>query len=242
MGRHIAYLANRKCDIVGDLSCYDQMSSEDLDTQFHIESVNKNKGRARTYSDIMGSITDSHIEIEKLGVCNYHRKYSVIISMEDSLDYLLHRLSGSSIESVRNMPNYKNVSRALMKLNYSALEDDFGSLRECDPKVDEFFSKIFVESAGDSIEQKSAEFQKQFVISLWSELKKVLEYTALTYYFANEGNLVLRSKSLCSFVMTSNTKMEDKLTLRSKGHDDYTIFVRSFERNEYLEKIDLEYA
>lgn len=252
MGQPIGYMVGRDCDILTDLSAYETASSSDLDRQFHIDSVRENFRKDRKYMEIPVGMSDSHIEIEKLGVCKHQKAYSVILSMEDSLDYLLHRLTGARLDNIRNVPDYKQISRALLKLNYPALGDkNIGVFRDCDEKIDEYFEKLFIEAKGDTPNEKVDNVQSEFFMSVLKELKWVLDYTTFHYFltkknspeFASKsGGLVLRSRSFCSFVMTSDVKLEDELILRCEGNDDYRLQVRSFERNEYFESMSLSYA
>jgi hypothetical protein len=238
-------MADRKCEVIDNLDIYKTKSSEDFDEKFHIESVVKAMGTDRKYYRIFGDMYDSHNEIEKLGVCKHCRKYTTIISLEDSLDYILHRLSGCSTDKIRQLSDYDRVSRALMKLNFDALEGiHFGDLRMLDDKMAAFLDKILLEVGTNSDEEDiSAEFVERFASTLFSELKRVLEYVVFNYLFSlNKGVAVLRSKSLCSFVLSSYERLETDIIIKSEGYEDYSIKVRSFEKWQYLEDFKLKYA
>lgn len=249
-GKLLGYMTTqRPYELADDLTRYDSLSSEDLDTRFHLESVKDYKGLSRTYTNIFGCLTDSHNEIEKLGVCKGHKRWNVIVSLEDSLDYILHRLCGADMNNIRNMPNYKQVSRALLKLNYEAMVASFGDLREADEKVDSYFTQLFSSTETEDLEEAALNFQKTFVLKIMSQLSTILEYVVLAYYYDTvesagykKGALVLRSKSLCCFVLSSDVKIEEELIIKSPGFEDYTLKIHSFEKYEYLEKMSLEYA
>lgn len=242
-GQPLGYMADRKCEVVENLDIYKDKIAEDLDEKFHIESVVKASGTDRTYVRLFGDMTDSHNEIEKLGVCKHCRRYTTIISLEDSLDYILHRLTGCSVEKARSLTSYDVVSRALMKLNFDAMEGiEFGHIMETDPAVSSYLDKLY-SSLDCEEENKQFEFLSMFTSSMFSEIKRVLEYTVFEYLFSlDKGTAVLRSKSLCSFVLTSDKKLEDELIIKCEGFEDYRLKVRSFEKWQYLEDFKLKYA
>lgn len=247
LGQPLGYMRTRKCEVEGDLSQYERIVTDDREVQHHVNSVLSALGKAREYTSILGNLVDSHSEVEKLGVCRYQLKYSVIISMEDSLSYILHRLSGAAIENIEAIPGYKRISRSFMKLHFEMLDDDaFGLFSACDPKLEEYFTSLTSDVSGESEEVIQAKFTARFVEAMIGELKLVLEYVSFSYFFnrpKSSGNeLKLRSKSLSAFIFTSNEKVEDTIVIKSTGFSDHTLIVRSFGYKEYSSNIGLEYA
>lgn len=239
----LGILRGKGCDILENLDYYDKEVAASLDEEFHIKSVRGNRDQKRNYEELFGKISDSHNEIEKLGVCRYGKPYTTIISLEDSLDYVLHRLSGASIENIRNVRGYDTLSRALMKLNYEALQgftvDSFLSL---DARLDKYVMSLFSKvDDSDGMEQNT--FLLSFIRNILMEASSVTEY--VSFYFNSlqeQGTSVIRSKSFCTFVITSAQKLDGEIIIRDSGYEDYKLLVRSFEKKEYASNIELKYA
>lgn len=239
----IGLLKGRGCEIVDDLSFYNQEVASTVDEEFHIKSVLKVLNDKRQYTEFSGRICDSHIEIEKLGVCKYAKPYTTIISLEDSLDYILHRLCGASIQAIRSIPGYTELSRSLLKFNFDALYSfTVESLLGVDEKLDKFISS-FVKDTPEHLEDIEMEFLLGFARAIISEASSIVEYVSLYYNSIQPKDMsVIRSKSFCSFVLTTAERLDMDLIIRSEGFDDYVLKVRSFGKKEYLRKIDLKYA
>jgi hypothetical protein len=226
-----------------DISQVINKSPKDLDHKYHLDSV---KGSYtvtnRQYEDIFGVKVDTHSELEKLGACQYCEKYTVIISLEDSLDYILQRLTGCSLDSVRSISSYKVLSRSLLKLNYESLEDlDLGYLLNLDPKLDEYFNLIY--SSVESEDPYSA-FLEKFVGDLLRECDRILNLISIEFYHKCRevtDSVKLRSKSTCSYILTSSEKLEEEIIIRSSQVEDYTIKVKYFDLMEYSERYNESY-
>jgi hypothetical protein len=240
----LGYMITRKIELVEGLDDYLTKSASDPDTAYHIKSVLAAKEETkRTYTNVFGNMMDFHHEVEKLGIVKHRLRYTSIISLEDSLDYILHRLSGADMENIRAIPNYKSISRALLKLNYDALDAEFGVFSSADKKLASYMENLYMEVEVEDEEERSLKFVDKFVSAVIREVQLVLEYVAFSYYFAQERNTFIpRSKSLCSFVATCQNNLQEELILQSPGFSDYTLYVRSFERWKYCENIALEYA
>jgi hypothetical protein len=241
--KNLGLLRNRKCDVMEDLSYYEQEVACSIDKGFHISSVLSNKDAPRSYFDFYGKISDSHNEIEKLGVCKYAKPYTTILSLEDSLDYILHRLCKADIAKVRSISEYDLLSRSLLKLNFDGMKGfTFEEFFKADTNVEKFLLSMYNSVPSES-EDKNHDFLLSFVSSLIKEVSAVAEYISFAYNASlDKDTSVIRSKSFCSFVLTTSNKLEDELVIRSDGFDDYSLKVRSFERKEYLSGLELKYS
>jgi hypothetical protein len=242
----LAKLKGRNCDILEDLSFYQEevaASGESTDKSYHINSVLENMNKERRYKEYFGKIADSHIEIEKLGVCKYAKPYTTIVSLEDSLDYILHRLCKAEVSNIRSIPNYFEVSRAILKLNYKGMEGlNFNWLMNADGNLARFLVEMH-ENTNDDSDNRAGDFVHEFINRLIQEVSHVTEYISFYYNTLLErDSSVIRSKSFCSFVISTDKKLDDVLYLRSAGFEDYAIRVRSFERKEYLHSSELRYV
>ena len=232
----LGQLRTRNCDIITDLSHYHQEVAASADAKFHIDSVIKTMHTSRSYREIFGKITDSHSEIEKLGVCKYAREYTAIVSLEDSLDYILHRLSGADVSKIRNIFGYREISRGLLKLNYEVLEFfNFSSLFDVDTKLNSYLDKLLEQAAEGEVP-----FLNLFIQDVLTESSKVIEYIGF-FYNDTLPDSAIRSKTFCSFIISTATHVEDEILIHSQGKDDYRIKVRSFKKGEYLNKTDILY-
>lgn len=236
---------NRDCEIEEDLSDLLSLRASDPDTAYHLESIQRNMFIAdRKYSSIFNNWSDSHSDIEKLGVCKYQLDYTVIISLEDSLSYLLHRLCGADMERIQSIKDYKYISRGILKLNYDIIENyNFNVLSDADPAVAAYMDTLYSSCEAEDEEDRSNEFIAKFIKEIMGMLSAVLEYVVF-YYYTHSGNksLKLRSQSFSSFVLTSDTKVEDTIEIVSEGYQAHTLIVRSFATREYISNVSLEYA
>lgn len=240
----LGYMLDRDCVVVDDLKEYEEISSDDPYVKQHIEGVrNSLKHSDRYYIPVLGDRVDSHSEVEKLGVCAYQKVYTVIVSMEDSLSYILHRLSGASTANIRSIPNYINISRGILNMNYEAMKTmNFDVLFECDPLLGKYLNELYFMKTEEGRSQTDS-FTERFVTEVLGTLKNILQYVVFSYHFSfKTGEMILRSKSLSSFVFTSKEKREDVLELVQEGFETHTLQVRSFKRKEYSKYLDLVYA
>ena len=91
---------------------------------------------SRQYELQAGGANDNLFLLEILGVGKYCKKYSVVLDMSDCLDYILHRLSGCSISSVRQLQDYDNISKNIIGLNFDELQNlTFSDLFALDDKL-----------------------------------------------------------------------------------------------------------
>lgn len=240
LNKNVGNLRTKGCDILDDLTYYEQASFSGFDQSYHVRSVLEHKNKKREYYDMYGKICDSHIEIEKLGVCRYAKPFTTILSLEDSLDYVLHRLTGASIDKIRSIPQYTLLSRSLLKLNYEVLDQaSIAPLFGVDARLDDYLINIIEDSAPEG----EHAWAFKFIGSLLAQASTIVEYASFCYKLMRPpGECVIRSKSFCSFVMTSSQHLEEEVILSSEGVSDYPIQIRSFGRKEYLQGVDLKYV
>jgi hypothetical protein len=236
-------LRKKGCEVIDDLSGYESQVACTVDEDYHIRSVLTAKDSEREYSEFMGKISDSHLEIEKLGVCRYAKEYTTIISLEDSLDYILHRKCGADLQAVRSIEGYDVLSRNLLKFNFDGLLGfTVDSLCGVDPKLDAFIASL-VKDTPEHTDGVENEFLLEFVKSVILESCSIIEYVGLYYNSVqSKGTSVIRGKSFCSFVLTTAERQDGEIVIVSEGYSNYKLKVRSFAKKEYAQNLNLRYA
>lgn len=237
-----------------DLSIYkkDEMF-DSIDKRFHrdraLEASNVN---VKTYSTLFGSLlSDYHHELCKLNVLRGFDQYVTVISLEDSLDYILHSICGCDISAVRNIPNYFDLSRGLLKLNTEEFMNfSMGSFIDIDPELNKYLISLEAKAA-KSLEEEDDEEEltdinqkvlTYFIKDITERSDTINKYLGYWYKRERPDTTVVKSKSLCSFILSSKEKYVHPLTLSTADKCDYDIMIRSFERYEYAENISLRYC
>lgn len=246
LNQQVSHLIKKLPKVTLDLSDYNEKIGVNPDQQYHIDCVKSAFGKERTYTNFYHAVSDSHHEIEKIGASLYSRNYTVIVSLEDSLDYILHRLSGASMSSVRSLSNYTELSRDLMKVNLDRLDNhNFSSLLNLDTKLDSYLSRIYEEAGKQLIERGDSDvetlFADRLMKNILEESDSIISYLGF-YYRQQVKEAAVRSKSYCSVVIASDEKMNDELIIESTGFDNCNLQARSFECREYFDKTELHYA
>lgn len=236
VGKITAPLVRRDFVLSQDISNYKDFKTDDPAMQFHINEVLSKANKNRTYKHPIFPIKiDSHVELEKAGLGKDDRPYRVIITMEDSLDYVLHLAIGADWRNICKMPNYRLISKGILNLDFDSIgEFSFANLLGLDEKLDEYLANL----------EKYEETLKRVIFCFFSECltkaQDIVSYIAVYLkYFYEEQNirLVIKSMSADTIVIASNVPINIKLELP----DDYSIFVKSFEVNKYLYSNNLEY-
>ena len=108
----------------------------------YIEDVKQRIAHGRQYENIGYDLcADNLFDVEALGVGLYAKKYQIIISFEDCLDFFLHIVSDCDMEKIRSIPNYHEISANIMSLRPATPTSSarFNDLFDVDPKLDEYF-------------------------------------------------------------------------------------------------------
>lgn len=238
MNRVIGQLFSRQCKINTDVSFYEDLIPDSIYQKSHIKNVLSALKTGKSALNIYGKLCDSYADIEKLGICRYCADNTVIVSLEDSLDYILHFLSGCDINTIyNNVSDYKELSRGILNVDFSLLDTHyFDELVGIDPLLDKYLVSILDECDSDC---------DKFVIALTSNIinscNQVLEYIAISLRNMSQYNLIFRSKSLTSAIFTSNTSITDIIILKCDNKSSYSITPLSFKKLEYLNKCDDTY-
>lgn len=213
--------------------------------QRYVKYLQNLSKQPRMYEDIGNNIVrDNLYDLEVLGVGEYAKKYQIILSFDDCLDFFLHVVSGCNREVIRDMPHYHEVSSAILGLKEVQSEHDitFGSMFGLDPKLDEYFigvqKRICDESkeVGDELIDKIA---FETVLPMLAEIHGIQNYLISCISASRglfDGNAVCRSRNFSNLVLTSDIPITDDLELFYGDFGSVTIKPKCYERYEYAVK------
>ena len=215
----------------------------DLETSFKEAVLKCLRYRSRAYRTVFNSkvLIDSHHELEKLGLATTTRKYVLILSLEDSLDYILHYMCGCDMRAVRTLKDYRLLSKTLLTTYFYSKSLTF-NLKEfygIDPKLDKYLFNLAEENNNDDV-QTTISFHKNILTTAH------LLITIILRIFRDHGTSkrVLTSISASSCVFTSDDSYDDTITLTNteEGIEDYILNVGCFKRYSYLQNISFKWA
>lgn len=220
--------------VIRDKVNFDNLVANDVYTETHkkntLECISMNKNSddfKRIYKSILDFKYDSAFDIEMLGVERYSKKYSVLFSLQDSLDFILNQLCGVDTELVRRIPNYQRISRGLLNINVEMLgQANFGELIGIDPRLDNYIAKI------DASALNYADFILKFFGEITECCNALLHKLAMQYQCLSKGNgnnLSLKSKNISSVAFASEIPVNDAMEIK----EDYFIIIKSYEKHEY---------
>lgn len=222
-----------------DLKDYTDLDITSVFTESHIRSVieglkvagSTNESK-RIYKSILGIKCDTAFEIEMLGVERYSKKHTVLFSLQDSLDYVLHILCGVDPSKVRKIPHYQRLSRGILNVDVDLLDElSFGHLIGIDEKLDKYIA---------GVNRKSFDYA-DFVTKFFTELTEccngLLHTLAMKYkcYYKEQGiNLALKSKTITSVAFSSDVSISDEMQIM----EDYFIKINSYTKKRYINHVD----
>lgn len=204
----------------------------------------------RKYNNILGSC-DSHYELEILGLGKYTKRYVIVIDFADCLDIILAKLTGCSIEAVRELDDYAKVSKDMLTFK---LEDSetvpLSSIIGLDQKIKTWFTSLIYanRNSDDSNDLKDTVYNVlyEFYSCVVSTLEDIKDYVAGSLSIST--NTVYRSKSYSSIILTSDSPFPDDcitIEIASKGKIyKKDIKVYTLQKGEYAEKVgagEIEY-
>lgn len=203
-----------------------------------MDAVNKE----REYSGIGTNLSDSKLELELLGTGRYSKEYTVVIDMSNCLDYILHRLTGCSMESIRSMKDYDRVSYSLLNLRTDLCPNvNYSVLCNLDPLLDKYIADKYVnlkEQYGDSMSDDEilGEWVYYLYLDIYNEVNSIKSY-AMAAIKQEIPSLVYRSKGFTTFVGSADEPCDATLTLHQDGFSNCDIHVKSYKFCEYIKEV-----
>lgn len=201
--------------------------------------------QGRFYTSIGNKAScDSLFEVEALGIGQYCMEYQVLIDMSDYLDYALHRLCGCSTEAIRKIPNYHEISYALLNFDFSNLPSEeftFNSLLGADQRLDMYFrdlSESIYSGSVLSIDEASIQVAYKFYDELLSRLCEVKDYVAiyLSKRIGDAHSGAYRSKNFSTSIVSSKYMAPECVELVQEHFDTLVLPLKCYKRYEYAAK------
>lgn len=232
-------LLSKDLVIKEDLEHYSDLDVESAFKESHIRSVlealkvanSRNESR-RIYKSVLGIKCDTAFEIEMLGIERYSKRHTVLFSLQDSLDYILHVLCGVNPEVVRRIPHYQRLSRGILNVDVELLDElSFGHLIGIDESLDKYIA---------GINRKSfdyADFVTRFFTELTECCNGLLHSLAMKYkcYYKEQGiTLALKSKTITSVAFSSDISINDEMEVMK----DYFIKINSYTKKGYINHVE----
>lgn len=229
----LAPLSSRAFNFCGNPDFYDNFNPTTNLEKSHIKKVLTHYEKPRSYDSIYDIKMDSHIELEKAGLSKDAKKYRVVVTLEDSLDFVLSKLINVKLSTLQNdIKDYQTISRGILNQDWDLLGNHgFGFLIGISEEFDRYLENLL----------KSHNTVRQALYTLFKDILKLshsmISYLAifLKYHYGEQGiTLTVKSRSASSVVLTSNTRIEETLLIDSM----YEIYVKSYAMNEYINHIN----
>lgn len=229
----MAPLTRREFKLSKSISEYNNMQPDSIYMKRHLKEVLTKYNKPRSHYSRFGLKIDSHIELEKIGVGMDSKPYRIIISLEDSLDYLLHCVCNADIQAIyENVPDYKRISRGMLNIDFDLLVGlGFNALVGVDHNLDRYLNNLLQEY--DDVRESVFYLYKVIL----EKAQAIISYiaVALKYYYEERGiRLVIKSRSACSIVLASDEPISEEILI----NNEYIIKVRSYKIKEYTEHVD----
>ena len=198
--------------------------------------ISSSKHDDRKFIDVLGGSYDVYFPIDAMGRAYYSNKKTLVVSIKDSLDLVLNSLCGVPIESVRNIENYKLLSRCILSLYRSPLRGlSLDVLLGAHPILDSYIKMLYATSSTPD------EFKFKFMEKILKEANKLLHQYASMFrsIIDDDGkHVVLRSYNLCNVILgTDDDGFSDNRFFIS---DDYCLLVKSYDRDAYIDSVGEE--
>lgn len=236
MGKIKAPLVRRDFVLNQDIANYKEYKGDDPFINWHVKEVLSKANYNKTYTNKIFPIKiDTHIELEKAGLGKDDRPYRTIVSLEDSLDFVLASVVKGDWRNISKMDNYRKYSRGILNLDFEGLHDfEFGALTKLDENLDAYLDKLV------KYEEGLTRIMFCFYRDVLIKAQDIACYVAvyLKYYWQEKGvKVVIKSMSGSSVVLATPEPIDLKVELNG----DYSIFVKSFQVNQYLYSSNNEY-
>ncbi len=190
----------------------------------------------KRYKIIHNIYYDNAYTMECLGYSTYSSKYSVILSLQDSLDYVLHKLCGADIKNIRRIPKYQIISRGILNMDYHILNDfSFGNIIGYDENLDNYLAEM---ACMDSYEIVCQEITKNILHTCNSILLDLGKKYRRFIGIETGKNPVMRSVTFSSMVFTYDEPLNDILELTPY----YGLIINSYGKGEYYNNIEDIYS
>ena len=175
-------------------------------------------GTNRMPVKILDNTYDNLYELELLGIAD-SRPRVYVVDLSECLDMVLSILTGCPTEAVRRLPNYREVSKAIMNFDLESCNDlQVADIIGLDSSISTWFTTIIYDNrkdvCADNLNKQDVvylilfEFYKQILKTVENMKNYVLTYCA---DFFSGANAAVRSKSRTAVICaTSYEDSEDE--------------------------------
>ena len=211
-------------DLDKHVVCYDKQQLESYKSK--LKSL-VDSGREYQHIGLAGS--DSLFEVEALGIAKYCKRYTLILDLSDSLDYMLHRLCKCNMSAIRGIPEYSKISRAIMNYDFEDVgEILFNTFFQVDPRLDAYLVSMLTSSDNVTIssESKMDWVVNNFYTAILNTSVAVRDYTMQVLSSKlPRGTFAYRSKNFSSSLAAIEEPFDDKIVFHQEGYEDYVVDV-----------------
>lgn len=193
--------------------------------------------KTRNYQHIGTIGCDNLYDLEALGVGAYSMPYTVVLDFSNALDYFLHLTYGCKIVDIRRIPDYNNVSSAILNYDFSkTVGITFGVLFDISEELNTKLAKMLTDADPHchNLEEKRNWVVYHFYLELLTTISQVKDYVvSYLNHTLKDKKFIYRSKSYSSSIATSGEPFTEEIILQQRGFDNYVLQPRSYKVLEY---------
>lgn len=203
-----------------------------------VEALSQN----RNYIKMCGGSCDNLFSLELLGIEKNSQQYMILADLGNCLDYILHLLSGCSMQNIRNIPNYEAVSNAILNNQFDKLHDiTYSILMGIDPDLDRYFEQLYwkINEELDVQNRTDKVILQKFIVVFHSQLLRKLQVVKayiMAFLRSKDETFRYKSKTFAASLGTSAYRLQDtEVTLTNTNCEDYKITLQTFGKYEYIQ-------
>lgn len=190
------------------------------------EFLSKSLCESRRYFEVLNSYQDSHFIAEMLGLNSTKFKYYSIISLENSLDFLLSLLIESNLDELQyTMNDYDMISKSLLTLDTYNLDFSFERFLYNDNKLDSYIESELIPLKDQTL--------NTFMYNIHKISTRVISYSGFKLLkLIGSSNASIRSMGRCRLLIGSNSPITECLDVKYGELRPYRLNINSFECGE----------
>lgn len=229
----MAPLSSRAFNFYGDISVYEKFEPTTEFEMSHMKNILDKKDSPRTYNSIYGLKMDSHVELEKAGLTKDIKRYRVIITLEDCLDFVISSLVRTEIKEFKEkLPIYQAISRGILNQDWDILgRNSFDSLIGISDEFDKYLHGLLM------THNTAKEVLFKLFKSILSLSQNMVSYIAmyLKLEYEKRGiSLIAKSRTASTIVLSSDVPVDETIILNGV----YAVYIKSYAVNEYIKHIN----
>ena len=234
-------IETRKCVVLSNLldnlpKKVDGFSEKDIAKYY--EHIRNLATKQREYTRIGYAASDSLWELELLGICDYTRKYMIYIDFSNALDFVLEQAFDCNREEIRKMESYDTISKQLLTYDLADATAKIGILFDTVSMKSVYLSVMNTINkdltlAQASRDEKLSAFVYKFYTNILQKLADIKDYVA-AYLTVNHNNVVYRSKTFSSVILTSDEKLDSTVELCSSNGNSYSVPIKYYKMYDWV--------